>query len=54
MANKLVISVGQGGLQGIYTNVPDLIVYMVDADWPESTVISGPFGLPPHADFVGH
>jgi len=47
MANKAVISIGDGGIRAIYTNVPDLVVYTVDADWDDGSVINGPFGVGP-------
>jgi hypothetical protein len=43
---KIVISIGDGGLRAVYTDIPDLTVYTVDSDWDDGAVISGPFGGP--------
>jgi hypothetical protein len=49
---KIIISIGDGGLRAIYTDVPGLTAYTVDSDWEDGAVISGPFGGP-DATMVG-
>ena len=44
---KVVVSIGDGGIRAVYTDVPGLVAYTVDADWDDGSVISGPLSVGP-------